>query len=205
MYNPTRYQSLDTNEAFELMDQNPFATLITVVGSNPIVSHLPLTPLKNGNQIQILGHINRANPHWKALSQYPSTVIFHGAHTYVTPKWYAQNGVPTWNYSVVHVTGTAELMEHPEEITECLKELTKHAERHWPSGWDFFIPEDLTGESLSKAIVGFKISVTDIQYKKKLSQNRLSADRAGVMKGLETRTDDNSRGVLINMKKLYTT
>jgi predicted FMN-binding regulatory protein PaiB len=53
--------------------------------------------------------------------------------------------------------------------------------------------------------VGFKISVTDIQYKKKLSQNRLSADRAGVMKGLETRTDDNSRGVLINMKKLYTT
>jgi len=63
MYNPTRYQSLDTNEAFELMDQNPFATLITVVGSNPIVSHLPLTPLKNGNQIQILGHIKYTTVH----------------------------------------------------------------------------------------------------------------------------------------------
>ncbi len=156
MYNPQRFKSADTNEAFDLMDQNPFAT-----------------------------------------------VIFHGPHTYITPKWYAEDNVPTWNYSTVHAAGKIELIESHDGIVDCLKELTAHVERHWPSGWDFFIPDDLTGDVLPKSIVGFKVKVDEINFKRKLSQNRTPADRAGVLKGHETRDDDNSRLVLSEMRKLF--
>jgi hypothetical protein len=57
---------------------------------------------------------------------------------------------------------------------------------------------------LEKSIVGFKIRPAEINFKKKLSQNRSPADRAGVLRGLETRRDDSSRAVLQEMLRLYT-
>lgn len=111
--------------------------------------------------------------------------------------------MPTWNYSSIHATGQPTLIEDTSGIIECLKELTSHVERRWPSGWDFYIPDDLTGDVLSKNIVGFKIKIDEINFKKKLSQNRTSADRAGVLRGLESRTDDSSRAVLKEMQELY--
>lgn len=131
----------------------------------------------------------------------PATVIFHGPHTYITPKWYVENDVPTWNYTTVHVTGKIKLIESHDGIVECLKELAAHVERLWPSGWEFFIPDDLTGDILSKSIVGFRIKADEINFKKKLSQNRSPDDRAGVIKGLETRSDGNSRSILNEMRK----
>ncbi len=203
MYNPQRFKSADTNEAFDFMDKNPFATVITVVEGKPFVSHLPLTPKMVDNEIVLIGHLARANPHWKFLAATQTTVIFHGPHTYITPRWYAENDVPTWNYSTAHVTGKVELIESHDGIVECLKALMAHVERHWPSGWDFFIPDDLTGEILPKSIVGFRIRADEINFKKKLSQNRTPHDRAGVLRGLESRGDDNSRAILSDMLKLY--
>lgn len=56
---------------------------------------------------------------------------------------------------------------------------------------------------LTKSIVGFKITVDSVKFKKKLSQNRTPADRAGVLKGLESRQDDASQRVLADMLRLY--
>ncbi len=203
MYNPQKFKTENTQDAFELMDQNPFATVITVLDGFPVVSHLPLIPMKSGDEIELIGHLARANPHWKILANSEATVIFQGAHTYIPPKWYAEDDVPTWNYSMVHVTGKVELIESYEGIISCLKDLTVQVEKHWPSGWEFFVPEDLMGDILPKSIVGFKIKVDMINFKKKLSQNRSPSDRVGVIRGLETRGDDNSRGVLADMLKLY--
>lgn len=203
MYNPQRFKSTDMNEAFDLMDRNPLATVITVVQGMPSVSHLPLTPKRVGDSIELIGHLARANSHWKSFLNSQATVIFHGPHTYVTPKWYTENDVPTWNYLTVHIAGKIELIESYDGIVECLRELTTHVERHWPSGWEFFIPDDLVGDILTKSIVGFKIKVDEINFKRKLSQNRIPADCAGILKGLETRNDDNSRLILDEMKKLF--
>lgn len=202
MYNPQKYKSSDQNEVFDLMDRNPFATVITVVEGKPFISHLPLTPIKIGGGFELKGHLARANPHWKFLAKSQVTVIFHGPHTYITPEWYAVNDVPTWNYTTVHLTGTVELIESKDGLVECLKELTSQVERHWSSGWEFFIPGDLEDDALVKAIVGFRITVNELSFKKKLSQNRSPEDRTGVLKGLATRNDDNSRAILSEMKKL---
>lgn len=203
MYNPKSFQSTDINDAFELMDQNPFATVVTVVDGNVVISHLPLTPQKRGEHIELVGHIARANPQWRTFAESKVTVIFHGPHAYITPKWYSEDDVPTWNYATVHASGSVNLIEEQEGIVSCLRELTAHVERHWPSGWEFSIPDDLSGEALEKSIIGFRIRIENINFKKKLSQNRSSADHIGIMKGLEERKDESSHKVLSEMRKLY--
>jgi transcriptional regulator len=110
MYNPPRFQSKDKNEVFNLMFHYPFATLISQTDSGPMVSHLPLTPIWSGNDIELVGHLATANPHSKLLDQSKVTVVFNGPHTYITPVWYAENDVPTWNYIVAHATGPVSLV-----------------------------------------------------------------------------------------------
>ncbi len=203
MYNPPRFQSTDKNEVFNLMFHHPFATLISQTDIGPMISHLPLKPIWNGDEIELVGHLATANPHIKLLDQSKVTVIFNGPHTYVTPVWYAENDVPTWNYIVVHATGSVSVVKDSESIIECLKTLTNHVEKLWPSGWDFFIPDDLQGAVLEKSIVGFRVKIEDLNFKKKLSQNRKPEDRKGIINGLSGRIDYNSIMVLQKMQDIY--
>ncbi len=203
MYTPQNYQTHDINEAFELIISYPFATLISVQDQQPYISHLPLTPQRQGDQIYLIGHLAKANPHWKFMTQNKLTAIFHGPHTYVTPKWYAENDVPTWNYTTLHTTGKVELIENSPGLIDCLKTLTTHTEKVWPSGWEFFIPDDLIGEALPQSIVGFKITVEKMLFKKKMSQNRSNADRVGIIAGLESRSDEQSQNVRKIMQEMY--
>lgn len=186
------------------MLQNPFATIVSVNNDEPFITHLPLTPVKAENGTELIGHCAKANPHWKLLNDKPTTIIFQGPHTYITPKWYTEDDVPTWNYSVLHVHGTATLINDHEGLVNCLKTLATHAESLWPSGWSFNIPDDLKDDHLTKHIVGFKIRIEDINLKKKLSQNRTPNDRIGILNGLSTRADEASRFVKTEMLKLYT-
>lgn len=203
MYTPQKFKNTDHDEAMSLMTNYPFATVISVNDNTPSISHLPLTAVKFGQKIQLIGHLAKANPHWKVLQKNKTTAIFHGPHTYITPKWYAENDVPTWNYATVHVNGSVELIEDTQGLIDCLKILTAHAEKIWPSGWEFFIPDDLSGESLKRSIVGFKISVEELTFKMKMSQNRSSEDLEGIFTGLQKRNDDQSQLVLAMMQKLF--
>ena len=52
-----------------------------------------------------------------------------------------------------------------------------------------------------KGVIGFEVTVREIQAKYKLSQNKNEADREGVYKGLAEREDVQSREILEEMKK----
>lgn len=204
MYNPERYVAKNSNQdIIEFVQKFPFATVISVSDGESSVSHLPLVINQNNQQLQLIGHMAKMNPQRKTFKNSQITAIFHGPHTYITPMWYAENDVPTWNYSVAHLSGAVELIESESGIIDCLKILTEQAEISYPSGWDFFIPHDLTGEILTKAIVGFKINIEKIEFKKKLSQNKTVADRIGIMAGLGKRMDEQSQLVLNDMRKMY--
>jgi transcriptional regulator len=204
MYTPNHFKSDDTDEAFELMRDYPFATVISIDNSQPVISHLPLTPVKSKNGIQLIGHLAKANPHCQVLTkQEKITAIFHGPHTYISPEWYTAPGVPTWNYLSVHVTGTVKVSENYDETLEALKILVNHAEKKWPSGWKFSLPDPLSDpEVLMKSISAFTITVESIQFKKKLNQNYSQENIQGVIKGLSERSDENSRLIKEGMEKL---
>src|SRR5262249_54980216 len=110
MYLPKHFVPKE-DAALDLMDEYPFATVISCANDAPTISHLPL--LLDRSRNRLVGHMARANGHWRVIQEKPqTTVLFHGPHTYITPTWYMSGrDVPTWNYAVVHVVGRAKLIE----------------------------------------------------------------------------------------------
>lgn len=205
MYLPKRFNNDDIEKSLQLIRNFPLATLISV-GTNqtPYISHLPLVIESdaNRNSFTLFGHLARANPHLQLLNQQKVYAIFHGPQAYITPRWYAENDVPTWNYAVVHAQGPCQLIEDVPGILNCLKKLTQQIEGQKPSGWEFWLPEDLQPGTLEKHIAGFQIQVETLQAKFKMSQNRSEADRQGVIQGLSQLEDDRSKEVLELMQAL---
>jgi transcriptional regulator len=176
----------------------PFATLI-LAGEPPLISHLPLLVDDSDNTLKIMGHFARANPQARALAGKPAarvTAIFHGPHTYVTPNWYTEHDVPTWNYAVVHASGVLRLVEEAGPLKAILAETSALFEAPSPSPWEFALPDDLADDRvLTRAIAGFVIEDVTLTGKFKLSQNRVAADQQGVVTGLNSRGDPMSRAV----------
>jgi transcriptional regulator len=183
MYLPKHFNEEDSKRVFKLLHDYPFATLI----SGELITHLPL--IFDEAEGKILGHVARANPHWKEKR---ATAVFHGPHTYVTPLWYEQNDVPTWNYAVVHVRGTLKPIDDFRRTIAVLKRLSEK----FDDQWRFVLPDDLkSDEELLGAIVAFELTDLEFESKFKLSQNRSEGDRRGIANGLAGRTDEMSRAI----------
>jgi transcriptional regulator len=112
--------------------------------------------------------------------------IFAGPHGYVSPTWYAEPGVPTWNYAVVHAIGEARSVDDPTRTRTHVEALAANYERGRAAPW---VPEYDTRRLAG--IVGIEIRVERLEGKFKLSQNRSAADRAGVVEQLMASGSDN--------------
>jgi transcriptional regulator len=111
-------------------------------------------------------------------------VVFTGPHGYISPSWYETDlAVPTWNYVAVHVYGTATVLEDDSAVAGLLERLVAKYESTMPNPWRLQAPEEWQA-NLRKAIVGFEITVSRVEGKAKLSQNRPAVDIAGAIAGL---------------------
>lgn len=172
----------------ELLRGHPFATLVTPADPEPLISHLPLEyRAGHGARGALLGHVARANPHWRNFGTRASIAIFHGPHAYVSPSWYATPAaaVPTWNYAVAHVHGHVEILTDPAETRALLEALIERYEADRAQPWRLQL-EGRGLEAMLGAIVGFRLSIERIDVKLKLSQNRSSDDRERVIAALRT-------------------
>lgn len=194
MYLPPRFAAPSEAAIERVLHEHPLATVITPMGDDCLVSHLPLVLEKRGEERFLLGHLARVNPHTSALDGREALVIFHGPEAYVTPLWYEDGDVPTWNYLVAHLRGRPRLLESEEETIRVVRALSDRMEGE--AGWRFEVPEDLSGPGrLLRAIVGFEIPVRSMEGKFKLSQNRSERDFGLVAEGLARRGDERSRQV----------
>ena len=176
---------------------------ITVSEGQAFPNHLPVftDPAQPGKTV-IVGHMARANPQWKHFqSGGKVTVIFHGPHTYITPRWYPDPvNVPTWNYAVAHAQGIPKIIDDYDGINSILIRSVEIFEREEMHPWKLDLPDDMR-KNLVRAIVGFEIEVTQLDSKFKLSQNRSEEDRQGVIRGLQNRPDEMSKRVVDLMLK----
>jgi transcriptional regulator len=185
LYVPRHFAARDESVATRLLRDHPFATLVTPSANEPFVTHLPLLLVADGEHGTLHGHFARANPHAGAAEHADSLAIFHGPHAYVTPSWYADpaGAVPTWNYAVVHARGRIELARDPSETRAVVDQLVERFESERTQPWKL----GLTGarlDAMINAIVGFRIRLTRVDVKLKLSQNRSREDRERVTAGL---------------------
>jgi transcriptional regulator len=198
MYQPDVFRVEDVQQMHALMRVRPFAVFVSVGGNGLDVTHLP-TVLKDAGQIEC--HVARANPHWKNLdADRDALMIFQGPEAYITPNWYpskAEHGkvVPTWNYAVVHAHGRAKAVDDQEWLRRHVSELTAQQERSEHRPW---ATSDAPGSFINamlRGIVGIQFSITRLEGKWKMNQNRGMEDRQGVVKGLRARDDGDDLAV----------
>jgi transcriptional regulator len=116
--------------------------------------------------------------------------IFQGPHAYVSPSWYeTELSVPTWNYAVVHAYGTPRVIEDSAALYDILKAVVQMYEAPFEQPWPFALPEDYV-DKMMRAIVGFSISITRLEGKYKLSQNRPPEDQQRVVEALHRQGDE---------------
>ena len=182
------------------MRANPFASLISVDDAGlPFVSHIPLHLEERGADFVLLGHVAKANPHWRYLQTRPQAVVtFLGPHAYLSPSVYPDlTRVPTWNYLAVHCTVQAALIDNPAEKDALLKKLIGDHEPAYAEQWrglgDEFAQKMLAG------IVGFELRVTELQCKLKFNQHRPESLEA--MRALYVVGNDNERALAAWMER----
>src|SRR5688572_2506059 len=200
MHIPKLYREEDKAKILEFIRQNDFAVLVTYDGEKPVASHLLMEVLEEGDTLYVNGHMSRANPHWKTFEKNPEVlIIFHGAHTYISPTWYNHVNVPTWNYQSVHVYGKPRLITNYDEAYSILKRLIDRYETKSHYKMET-LPQDFVEKEI-RGIMAFQIEVTRVEANYKLSQNRKDEDHANIITRLEERTDDLSHAVAEAMRQ----
>ena len=193
MFMPDHFRVEDVAEMHALMRAHPFAALVSMTPSGLYGTHLP-TVLKNeGTNGTIECHLARANPHWKDLAKgEEAMMIFQGAEGYITPNWYATKAatgkaVPTWNYAIVHAYGRPAIMNDKDWLRRHVTELSDQQERSEAHPWKVSDAPESYIDVMLRGIVGFRFEITRLEGKSKMSQNRETQDRLGVIDGLKAR------------------
>ena len=188
MYTPKFNQVSDRAVLLEAMQSYSFAILFGPAGELR-ATHLPLLVKDEGEHGTLLGHFARANPHWSDLAHRETLVVFPGPHSYVSPSLYTEPlSVPTWNYIAIHACGTMELIEDPHPKNALVEQLI-HV--HDPAHLDRWraMPEGYRRTMLA-GIMGFRIPISRIEGKFKLSQNRAAEERRNVQAAQARGGDD---------------
>ncbi|MHA6692780.1 FMN-binding negative transcriptional regulator [Devosia sp. A449] len=190
MYTPPAFREENPAALRQIMREARLSTLVTATAEGLMATPLPLIlDETEGDYGTLYGHFAKANPQWQAAPIGEALVIFSGVDAYITPSWYAtkqEHGkvVPTWNYAAVHTYGTPEFFDDETRLREAVTRLTDLYEQARSRPWAVTdAPENYIRSQL-KGIIGFRLPITRIEGKVKMSQNRPEADRVGVAKGL---------------------
>ncbi|NYT61467.1 FMN-binding negative transcriptional regulator [Alcaligenaceae bacterium] len=193
MYTPSAFELTDFNLQQQVIHNYPLGTLIAQGASGLAATHLPfLFDSIGGQQSGLLqAHIAKTNTEFSLFpDNTPVLAVFQGPHAYISPSWYptkASTGgkaVPTWNYVAVHVHGTLSVKADPAWLLQHLEKQTKRYELGRLHPWSLSdSPADYMKTMLDH-IVGLEISITRIEGKAKLSQNRPLVDQKSVIQAL---------------------
>jgi transcriptional regulator len=198
MYTPSFNRIDDDHEIRRFVAAARSAEFVTVDPDGiPVATLLPI--MWDGDVV--LAHMARANPQWKSIAagragnrdsaDSPALLICSGAEAYISPSWYAAKAehgrvVPTWNYSAVHLSGTVRVHEDRDWLRDVVTRLTGMHEDGRAEPWQPSDAPEKYIEGQLGGIVGLEITVTRVEGKAKLSQNRSEDDRRGVVAGLLT-------------------
>ncbi|MDG1121233.1 MAG: FMN-binding negative transcriptional regulator [Glaciecola sp.] len=198
MFIPKHNKMDNLSVAHDFIDEFSFGL---VVSNSLTGTHLPFVLHKNEGEMGTLyTHCAKANSHWKELDSTEALIVFTGPHSYISPSWYAKSpGVPTWNYSAVHVYGTVSLLNDSETL-DVVEEVVHKYEPELLVKRDIITPE--FRDKLLSGIVGFKIELSTIEGTLKLGQQRTKEDQIGVYKALSNANDLDSRALANYMNKI---
>ena len=190
MYTPPAFRDDDTQRLKATIRAARLANFVTATAQGPLATPLPLLlDDSEGEHGVLYGHLAKANPQWRVPPLGDGLAIFMGPEAYVTPAWYATKQatgkvVPTWNYVAVHASGPVEFFDDADRLLEAVTRLTDLHEGERAAPWAVADAPPAFIQAQLRGIVGLRLPIARLEGKRKLSQNRNAADRAGVAAGL---------------------
>ncbi len=200
----------------DLIRLNPLALLVShdSEGGPPFATHLPVItdPEYRGecgqdlSGMRLLGHMNRANPHWRGLNSGSEIVlVFTGPHAYVSPTLYGTTpAAPTWNFTSVHVHGAVRKIEPDmvgDETLEVVKSTVTAYESQFGADWDMTESIDYF-RKIVPAVGAFRVEVTRADGMFKLSQEQRPDIRERVQQDFARRDSSRHREAADMMSRL---
>lgn len=199
MYIPEHFKIEDDEIIYDFIEKYSFATLFSQHNGEPYATHLPL--ILNKDENALYGHFARPNEQWKDVENQQVLVVFQGPHCYISPSWYeTTKAVPTWNYVSIHLYGKMEFVGDRKVKFDSLNDLVNKYERP-DSPYNLNDVDPSFIEGMSKGIVAFKITITKIEAKAKLSQNHPVERQELIIKQLENTSKQDEIQVASLMKK----
>ena len=187
MYIPKHYEKQNLAEVRAFLKANSFGILLTTAENKIWGTHIPLElepDLDNGQEV-FYGHVAKGNRQWQQFEQKNNDVllIFNGPQAYVSSSWYGYEEVPTWNYIAVHVYGKIQIIDEEE----LLYALTRLVDKHEQHSAKPIRVQNLSSKTMRqiRGIVGFKVSISEIQAAYKLSQKHNEADYNNIVHHLK--------------------
>jgi len=201
LYIPEFNRVEDNAVTLGFLQANPFAIVVSATEAGPFATHLPILAREVDGRLHLRGHVAKANPHWKSLTQEQELLaIFNGPHAYISPSLYEiRESVPTWNYAAVHVYGRGTVFTDEARLSELLLEMIERFDSSYLEQWSS-LGEQYRSRMLQH-IVGFEVAATRVETKFKLSQNRTKAERENVIRSLASRPDSTVAAVAVLMRE----
>ena len=203
MYRPTIFQENDLDKLVAFIKANSFATLVSICDGITCASHIPLVVTVEADIVKLTGHLAKQNPQWQDFAAAESLAIFTGAHAYISPTLYEKHeSVPTWNYIAVHAYGIPKvitLADSPKLMNEMIDKMVDAYEATYQKQWDGL--SDKYREGMMNGIIGFEMTVSRLEGKYKLSQNKSQTDQQNVAESLLNSADAIEQNVGAEMKQ----
>jgi len=210
MYPAKHYQASEKNitHYHDIIENNPLATLIFSHGSEIDVSHIPChfslkTTSTNTRQLvrnTLTAHVSNLHPLAELLQHSPTValhLVFHGDDAYISPRDVPKQhsraqSVPTWNYAKVHVSGTAHEIKDIDDKYQYMAASTAYFEQRLSTNnmnlpWSIEEAPAIAIQKMLNAITIFSITITHLEGRFKLSQNKSKAVQKEIAEQLTTR------------------
>jgi transcriptional regulator len=195
MYVPPEYNPADPVQVQELVSGYPLALLSTNGVDTPYATHVPVIIRKPGTAdggllgATLVGHMNRANPHWAALAGgVRALLVFAGPHGYVSPTVYGITpAAPTWNFTSVHVRGALQSIEDRPASLGIVVATVRAFESRFGRSWDMRPSLDYFRRILP-GVGAFTVQVDRVEALFKLSQEQTPEVRQRVVRSFASGT-----------------
>lgn len=184
---PAKYAPKSDADITRLVQQSPFAWIVSAAGESFSATPLPLRPRfdSEGRLLAFVGHFARNNPQVERLRQMPRAgLLFMGPHAYISPSWMKdRTQAATWNYASVTFDCALTLIDDAVGIEALLRDLINEMERERPNAWSLDDMGDRAAR-LSRGVVGFRADILEVQAAFKLGQDERDVEYAEIIEGL---------------------
>ena len=196
MYPPPYHQTKDILKMIEVIRAYPLGMLVSIKNNQSFITHIPFVYSDPAGKL--IAHIDASNPQAETLKDGTEVkVIFRGPDAYISPSIYTTKQLPTWNYIIVHITGTVRLINDAETAKEAMIEMTEFLEKK-NSGFTLK-KDDARMNQLINYIQTFELTITNWDGKFKLSQDKIPIDHENAKKELIRRSEQEATTFITKM------